>query len=287
MPARNRHSKPIKICPQKAGALARTVGIETGQADYGVIFMTYCISDIHGCYDEFMELVEKIDFSPTNDTIYILGDAIDRGSNSVDCLRFIKKTKGVHLLMGNHEQMMLDFYDGKDLHGDWYDNGGIIVEKQLGSIDKAEFERILSYVRKRPYYKTVKVNERRFFLSHAGLDFGTPFMYQPKDALLWSRDRFIRHEAIKGYVCVFGHTPTPYMHGMTGCSVWFDDIHKDKICIDSACVFGGALAALRLDDGEVFYVVSKSKNESRKFTIDQVPHPENFLQTDKAVLHST
>lgn len=240
--------------------------------------MTYCISDIHGCYDELMKLIEKIKYNPDSDTIYVLGDVIDRGSKSVECLRYIKKTKGVHLLIGNHEQMMLDYYAGKDQYGDWYDNGGLAVEEQLAGIDKTEFEKILAYLHKRPYYKTVKVNGRRFFLSHAGLNLGTPFKHQPKDALLWSRDRFFRSEAIKGYVCVFGHTPTPYMHDMTHCSVWFDNVHKDKVCIDCACVFGGALAALRLDDGEVFYVESKSGDGSRRFEIRQHPDADNFLK---------
>ena len=40
--------------------------------------MTYCISDIHGCYDEFMALLEKIAFNPAADTLYVLGDVIDR-----------------------------------------------------------------------------------------------------------------------------------------------------------------------------------------------------------------
>ena len=244
--------------------------------------MTYCISDLHGCYDEFMELIEKINFDPQADILYVLGDAVDRGKKSIDCLRYIMKTKSVFFLMGNHEQMMLDYYDGKDIAGDWYGNGGEVVKVEMDGLSAAESEKILLYLRKRPYYKTVKINGRRFFLSHAGLNFGIPFRHQPKDALLWSRDRFFRYEAIKGYVCVFGHTPTPYMHGMTGCSVWFDTVHKDKVCIDSACVFGGALAALRLDDGEVFYVDSKSGDGSRQFTLDQVPHPENFLQFGEA-----
>ena len=240
--------------------------------------MTYCISDLHGCYDEFVELVGIIGFDSSVDNLYILGDVIDRGSNSVACLKHIKRAKGMHLIMGNHEQLMLDYYDGLDFYGNWYENGGAPVEEQLESLDDTERDKILSYLRKRPYYKTVKVNDRRFFLSHAGLNINMQFKHQPREALLWSRERFFRNDGIKGYVCVFGHTPTPHMHNMKSCSVWFDPDHEDKVCIDSACVFGGALAALRLDDGEVFYVASKSKDESRRFAIDPLPHPENFLQ---------
>ena len=69
--------------------------------------MIYCISDIHGCYDEFTELLRKIDFS-SDDTLYVLGDAIDRGPESIKCLRYIMGASNIHLLMGNHEQMMFD-----------------------------------------------------------------------------------------------------------------------------------------------------------------------------------
>ena len=40
--------------------------------------MIYAVSDIHGCYDKYQELLEKINFGP-DDTLYVLGDVIDRG----------------------------------------------------------------------------------------------------------------------------------------------------------------------------------------------------------------
>ena len=39
----------------------------------------YAISDIHGCYDMFLEMLDKIQFDETRDTLYILGDIMDRG----------------------------------------------------------------------------------------------------------------------------------------------------------------------------------------------------------------
>ena len=44
--------------------------------------MRYIISDIHGCYNEYMELLQKINFSDT-DELYVLGDAIDRGPEPI------------------------------------------------------------------------------------------------------------------------------------------------------------------------------------------------------------
>lgn len=40
--------------------------------------MTYTISDIHGCHDKYRELLKKINFG-SEDTLYVLGDVIDRG----------------------------------------------------------------------------------------------------------------------------------------------------------------------------------------------------------------
>ena len=40
--------------------------------------MVYAVSDIHGCYDKYIDLLNKINFSP-DDTLYVLGDVIDRG----------------------------------------------------------------------------------------------------------------------------------------------------------------------------------------------------------------
>jgi serine/threonine protein phosphatase 1 len=65
--------------------------------------MTYVISDLHGCHTEFIELLDQIQFSPSNDALYILGDVIDRGDKNIDCLQFARKTPNVFLLMGNHE----------------------------------------------------------------------------------------------------------------------------------------------------------------------------------------
>ena len=50
--------------------------------------MTYCIADIHGCYAEYRELVEKLALSP-EDTLYILGDAMDRGPEPIQVIRDI------------------------------------------------------------------------------------------------------------------------------------------------------------------------------------------------------
>jgi serine/threonine protein phosphatase 1 len=247
---------------------------------------TYAISDLHGCYEEFMALLEQIKFNSDNDVIYILGDVIDRGDKPIDCLNFIRKAKHIHLLMGNHEVIMLDYYDRKDRRT-WLHNGCESTIEQLNALSEAERNKIFAYVRKRPYYKTITVNGRRYFLSHAGLDISLPFTRQTKKTLTWSRDEFYREKALNSHICIFGHTPTPNLNTdlyveededeRENCSIWLDNRHNDKICIDCGCVFGGALSALRLDDGAVFYVESKRGEAPDWYGYNNDPVPTSFL----------
>ena len=229
--------------------------------------MTYCISDIHGCYDEFMALLEQIQFNPLSDTIYILGDVIDRGVKPIDSLRFIIETKSIHMLMGNHEQLMLDYLDGKD-RLTWLFNGYKNTLSQLKKLTRSERDKIISYLRSCPFYETITTNGKQYFLSHAGLDVSLPFSRQSHDALIWSRKGFYENKAMAEYICIFGHTPTPNLHEDHHlCSVWYDTQYNDKICIDCGCVYGGALSAICLDDGKIFYV--KSNITERGFRIHE------------------
>ena len=66
--------------------------------------MTYAISDIHGCYEEYIKLLEKINFSE-NDTLYILGDICDRGEKPMEIYNDIMARDNVIPLFGNHEHL--------------------------------------------------------------------------------------------------------------------------------------------------------------------------------------
>ena len=68
---------------------------------------TYIMTDIHGQYDVFMKMLETIKFSD-EDTLYILGDLIDRGPQGIKLLKTIMKMSNVTLFLGNHELLMLD-----------------------------------------------------------------------------------------------------------------------------------------------------------------------------------
>ncbi|MEE1024278.1 MAG: fructose-bisphosphatase class III, partial [Acutalibacteraceae bacterium] len=69
--------------------------------------MHYVISDIHGCYAQFTELLELIHFKDT-DTLYVLGDIVDRGPHPIKVLSALMELPNVVCIVGNHELMALD-----------------------------------------------------------------------------------------------------------------------------------------------------------------------------------
>ncbi|MBQ3061782.1 MAG: metallophosphoesterase [Lachnospiraceae bacterium] len=70
---------------------------------------TYVISDIHGQIDAFMSMLTQIDFTE-NDEMYILGDVIDRGPKSIECIKWIMARDNILTLLGNHELILYDGY---------------------------------------------------------------------------------------------------------------------------------------------------------------------------------
>ena len=69
--------------------------------------MTYVISDIHGEYELFMKLLEKIDYKE-GDLLYVCGDFIDKGAQSVKLAKQLFSMPGAYCIRGNHEEISLD-----------------------------------------------------------------------------------------------------------------------------------------------------------------------------------
>ncbi len=69
---------------------------------------SYAIGDIHGCYDALRRLLEQIHFSPDKDTLYFVGDLVNRGPQSLEVLNFIYSLKhAAQLVLGNHDITLL------------------------------------------------------------------------------------------------------------------------------------------------------------------------------------
>ena len=67
--------------------------------------MTYVLSDIHGNLQRFKSIMAQINLQ-TNDTLYVLGDVIDRYAGGIKILRQIMRMPNTKMLIGNHEYML-------------------------------------------------------------------------------------------------------------------------------------------------------------------------------------
>ena len=65
--------------------------------------MTYVMSDIHGCYEKYRSMLETIEFAG-DDTLYVLGDVLDRGPDGFKILLDMAARPNVIGLLGNHER---------------------------------------------------------------------------------------------------------------------------------------------------------------------------------------
>ena len=108
--------------------------------------MIYIMSDIHGLYDRYRKMMEKIALKP-EDRLYILGDVIDRGPDSFPILFDIMERENVEMFLGNHEHMMLTWMDGTDRESWFYPaNGGKITCRKFFDLDTETQEEVLNYL---------------------------------------------------------------------------------------------------------------------------------------------
>lgn len=73
----------------------------------------WAIGDIHGCYSSFMELLEKIQFNPQEDKLWLVGDIINRGEDSLKTMEYIYSIReSVVMILGNHDMSLISAYYG-------------------------------------------------------------------------------------------------------------------------------------------------------------------------------
>jgi len=73
----------------------------------------YLIGDVQGCHAALQRLLHTLDFSPSRDTLYLLGDLVNRGPDSLGVLRQLRAWSGsAHALLGNHDIHLLAVHAG-------------------------------------------------------------------------------------------------------------------------------------------------------------------------------
>ena len=239
---------------------------------------TYIISDIHGCYAEFLELLDRIALSD-EDELFVLGDAMDRGPESIRVLQDLMNRANVTYILGNHDLMFLEVLrrlyvkvseetlldlsdDDFRAYYSYVRNGGEETLRQFRRLSPEEQGDLRDYLESCSYFETVESQGKLYVLVHAGLDHFDPEKemeeYDPHD-LVWARPNYEKKyfPGDRIYV-VTGHTPTILIREDRQALVYTKNHH---IAIDCGCVFGGRLAAYCIDSGEVFYVDSKQPRD--------------------------
>ena len=236
--------------------------------------MQYVMSDIHGCRTAFRKALEVTGFSP-RDTLYVLGDVIDRGEDPIGVLQDMMVMDNVIPLLGNHEYMAVQVLPvfsreiteesiaslkEEDLTSylHWTSDGGDITVRQFAALPREEQEAVLEYLMEFSLYEEVSAGGRDYILVHAGLDnfrADRPLEDYALHELIFHNADPERIYDPKRYL-VTGHTPT----------LLYPDERKGRIIeenmqirIDCGCVFGGALGVYCLDDGRKFYISRKGE----------------------------
>lgn len=239
------------------------------------------IGDIHGCYEELLQLIERLGYMkhetiythPDNRKLVFVGDLTDRGPESVRCMQFVidhVKHDMAYYVPGNHCDKLYRLFQGRNvqiMHG---------LETTVSELSKLSQDTkqqlksdFIKLVEKSPYYATL--DDGKLIVTHAGISenligknnkqvrtfclYGDVTGEKDPDGFPVRRDWAQNYEGDRWIV--YGHTPVkkPRMVNRT-------------VNIDTGCVFGGFLTALRYPEFEYEQVASSMPYVAEKFRID-------------------
>jgi serine/threonine protein phosphatase 1 len=235
----------------------------------------YVVGDIHGCSDllvQMHELIwEDLQKSPIEFTTEVyIGDYIDRGPDSCGVIEILCASPALCnqriCLMGNHEQILLDFIANPATLTSWMELGGLetlssyglrpkrsLQSYEVGELHAELLERMPSthdrFFRNLPYSFPCG----GYFIVHAGVKPGVSLAQQKPDDLLWIRDPFLTSTRNFGAVVVHGHTPGTE-----------PVILPNRICIDTGAYLTGVLTCLVLEGREMRFLSTSQRHSARK-----------------------
>ncbi len=234
------------------------------------------VGDVHGCFDELTALLEKLGYvidpfepggealiearHPKGRQVLFVGDLTDRGPRNVDCLRLIQgmcKVGTAQAVMGNHDNKLSRWLLGHKVtiaHG---------LEQTVAELArKSDDFRRNAQVFLHGLRSHLWLDGGRLVVAHAGLKalmHGRGSAAVRSFAIYGARngevDKFglpVRLNWARDYhgkaAVVFGHTPVLAAEWLNG-----------TLCIDTGCVFGGKLTALRWPEREIVCVPARKQ----------------------------
>lgn len=254
------------------------------------------IGDVHGCFDELVTLLEKLGYRisadpspdsygfqvghPAQRKVVFVGDLVDRGPASHKVLRLamsMMKNGQALCVPGNHDDKLRRYLKGNKVK---IAHGLAETIEQLQT-EPEEFRTAVSaFFRTLPYH--LELDEGRLLVAHAGLQASMHgrvggavrsfCLYGQTDGETDDQGLPVRYPWAQDYkgeaLIVYGHTPTENPQ-------WFNR----TICLDTGCVFGGKLTALRYPEKELIQVDAHATYaESARPMIQGSPAPRDVLR---------
>lgn len=121
---------------------------------------TFLIGDLQGCFASLQTLLHRLDFRAGQDHVWLLGDLINRGPDSLACLRWAATTPGVNSVLGNHDFHLLSVVAGNRQYLSKKDT----LDDILSAPDR---DSLLHWLRQRPL--VAHLPQHRALLVHAGI----------------------------------------------------------------------------------------------------------------------
>ena len=214
----------------------------------------FAISDIHGCFRPFYELVVNIIKLTKSDRLILLGDYIDRGEQSKEVIDFIidlqKGGFDIKALIGNHELMLIDSYYEPDLMHLWSLNGGLSTLLSFGIADIREIDKhYLEFFNSLGYYLILG----NVIFVHAGFNDSGINPFADKYSMIWLCKQTYENPLLMNKIIIHGHRPIPV-------EVCKDIVHSNKnvINLDTGCVYSnmtgyGTLTAIELNTRSLYF----------------------------------
>ena len=158
---------------------------------------TYVIGDLQGCLTPLQRLLDHLKFEPADDTLWFVGDLINRGPESLETLRYVKALgKNAITVLGNHDLHLLAV-----VHGIRKASAKDTLDEIVGAPDRDE---LCHWLSRRPLLHIDK--ELGHTLVHAGIH---P-QWSLKRARKMSREvHRVLKDDLQGFLaCMYGNTPT-------------------------------------------------------------------------------
>lgn len=222
--------------------------------------MTYVISDIHGDYKKFKEILSQISFKE-RDTLYILGDLLDYGEESMELIADLSVRLNVFCIAGEHDYLAARMLKGflamlengaapsEDYIAEmtaWVQDGGQPTLEAFRNLDKDAREGVIEYLEEMTLFEEVEIKGTRYLLVHAGIADYSPDAdledYLPED--FFSEPLDASYPLVEDVTVVVGHVPTRSGKIERG---------EGSIFLDCGVCEGGRLGCLCLETGEEFY----------------------------------